>query len=244
MGIEAAPGVKYTIIHTMTLRDKNLLNISWLCEIAGFSRSGYYNWVASREFRKQRKAQDRHDLDLILKAYLFRRYRVYFKGIWNRRLVGNNRRSAEDESECRIPSGLGGQSLSLYPLAKVANFSVLYRTRKRFLKKLAVVYLLLDMVLANYSLTCLIDKESIRPNLLNKRKTILKRTNIMNTFKRKEQIAIKSVYICTFFYLWIDSEKHVVVEYIEIIIFNQTIKHLNGFCDQFTASVNDSSEIL
>lgn len=27
----------------MTERDKNLLNITWLCKTAGVSRSGYYN---------------------------------------------------------------------------------------------------------------------------------------------------------------------------------------------------------
>lgn len=42
MEIEAAPWVKYSIIQAMTLRDNNMLNISWLCEIAGVSRSGYY----------------------------------------------------------------------------------------------------------------------------------------------------------------------------------------------------------
>ena len=32
---------KYQIIHDMLSRDNNLLNISWLCEIAGVSRNGY-----------------------------------------------------------------------------------------------------------------------------------------------------------------------------------------------------------
>ena len=30
----------------MTTRDNNLMNIKWLCEAAGVSRSGYYNWLA------------------------------------------------------------------------------------------------------------------------------------------------------------------------------------------------------
>ena len=37
---------KYKIISEMISRDNNLLNISWLCEIAGVSRSGYYSWVS------------------------------------------------------------------------------------------------------------------------------------------------------------------------------------------------------
>jgi len=38
---------KYAIIREMTLRDNNLLNISWLCEAAGVSRSGYYHYLAA-----------------------------------------------------------------------------------------------------------------------------------------------------------------------------------------------------
>ena len=41
MEIEATPDVKFGIIREMTTRDDNLLNISWLCKIAGVSRSGY-----------------------------------------------------------------------------------------------------------------------------------------------------------------------------------------------------------
>ena len=36
---------KYKIIHSMFSRDNNILNISWLCEIDGVSRSGYYSWL-------------------------------------------------------------------------------------------------------------------------------------------------------------------------------------------------------
>lgn len=40
--IKSLPSVKYEIIREMVARDNNLLNIEWLCEIAGVSRSGYY----------------------------------------------------------------------------------------------------------------------------------------------------------------------------------------------------------
>ena len=43
MGIQAAPEVKFALIREATLRDNNLLKISKMCEIAGVSRSGYYN---------------------------------------------------------------------------------------------------------------------------------------------------------------------------------------------------------
>ena len=48
MGIEAEPSIKYLIIREMTRRENNMLNIAWLCNIAGVSRSGYYSWLASR----------------------------------------------------------------------------------------------------------------------------------------------------------------------------------------------------
>lgn len=42
MGIEAPARVKYALIHEAVQRDGNLLNIRWLCRIAGVTRSGYY----------------------------------------------------------------------------------------------------------------------------------------------------------------------------------------------------------
>ena len=77
MGIQAAPEVKFAIIREAALRDDNLLKISKLCQIAGVSRSGYYNWCASIETRRAREDADRRDFDLILEAY---RYRGYDKG--------------------------------------------------------------------------------------------------------------------------------------------------------------------
>lgn len=61
---------KYQIIHDMLSRDNNLLNISWLCEIAGVSRSGYYGWT-NRDNSESEK-QDQNDFDKILKVYKLR----------------------------------------------------------------------------------------------------------------------------------------------------------------------------
>lgn len=77
MGIHASPEVKFALIREATLRDNNLLKISKMCEIAGVSRSGYYNWYASEASRKVRDDADRKDFELILEAY---RYRGYAKG--------------------------------------------------------------------------------------------------------------------------------------------------------------------
>ena len=74
MGIQAAPEVKFALIREATLRDNNLLKISKMCEIAGVSRSGYYNWCASEGTRKAREDADKKDFDLILEAYKFRGY--------------------------------------------------------------------------------------------------------------------------------------------------------------------------
>jgi hypothetical protein len=61
----------------MISRDNNLLNISWLCAIAGVSRSGYYRRLAAEDSRKVRQAQDKKDFVLILAAY---NHRGYAKG--------------------------------------------------------------------------------------------------------------------------------------------------------------------
>ena len=77
MGIQAAPEVKFALIREATLRDGNLLKISTMCDIAGVSRSGYYNWCASEGSRKAREDTDQKDFELITEAF---RYRGYAKG--------------------------------------------------------------------------------------------------------------------------------------------------------------------
>ena len=72
---------KYAIIREMTMRDNNRLNISWLCETAGVSRSGYYSYLDNEAKRKAREEADRQDFLLILEAYQFRGYDKGAKGI-------------------------------------------------------------------------------------------------------------------------------------------------------------------
>lgn len=78
--------VKYAIIHEMTQRDNNLLNIVWLCEAAGVSRSGYYHYLETEELRQQREEQDRRDFLIILEAYQFCGYNKGARGIYMRLL--------------------------------------------------------------------------------------------------------------------------------------------------------------
>ena len=74
MGIQAAPEVKFSIIREAVSHDNNLLKIGKMCEIAGVSRSGYYNWCAAEEPRRIREDADQRDFALILEAYRYRGY--------------------------------------------------------------------------------------------------------------------------------------------------------------------------
>ena len=77
---------KYAIIREMTQRDNNLLNIVWLCDAAGVSRSGYYRYLDTEDDRRQREEQDRADFQKIVDAYRFRGYNKGARGIYMRLL--------------------------------------------------------------------------------------------------------------------------------------------------------------
>lgn len=83
---EARPEEKFKLIQEMTQRDNNQLKISWLCEMAGVSRSGYYNWLDSYDKRSNREEQDRADFALLLEAYKHRGYDKGRRGIYMRLL--------------------------------------------------------------------------------------------------------------------------------------------------------------
>lgn len=72
MGVQSAV---FEIIHD-SLQDKSSsLSVVALCDIAGVSKSGYYNWVKAEANRKRKEATDRADFELILEAYNFRGYK-------------------------------------------------------------------------------------------------------------------------------------------------------------------------
>lgn len=83
------PSAKYEIIHEIVSQEGNMQNIKELCRIAGVSRSGYYNWIASEDKRKEKEAKDRQDFNLILEAYNFRGYNKGIRGIHMRLLHMN-----------------------------------------------------------------------------------------------------------------------------------------------------------
>ena len=69
------------------LADKNnVLTVKDLCELAGVSRSGYYNWIRSENARVLREAKDQEAFEKILEAYQFRGYAKGVRGIHMRLL--------------------------------------------------------------------------------------------------------------------------------------------------------------
>jgi len=89
MLISAKPDIKFKIIHEMLTADGNLLNIAWLCEIAGVTRQGYYYWLKQSAIRAAREAADKADFELILWAFRFRGYAKGVLGI-RMRLIRHN----------------------------------------------------------------------------------------------------------------------------------------------------------
>ena len=58
-------------------KDTNTMSVKELCELAGVTRSGYYNWLRHADAREKHEQRDRADFELILNAY---RHRGYAKG--------------------------------------------------------------------------------------------------------------------------------------------------------------------
>ena len=68
----------------MVQKENNLLTISMLCEIAHVSRSGYYNWVNSKNMRIKKENKDKKNFEIILQAYQYRGYDKGARGIYMR----------------------------------------------------------------------------------------------------------------------------------------------------------------
>ena len=65
-------GERFEAIRAALADRNNILTVKDLCELAGVSRSGYYNWVRSEKKRELREAKDRAAFEQILEAYRFR----------------------------------------------------------------------------------------------------------------------------------------------------------------------------
>ena len=79
-------GERFAAIQEALADRKNILTVKELCELAGVSRSGYYNWVRSERARETREQRDRADCEWILEAYRFRSYAKGARGIHMRLL--------------------------------------------------------------------------------------------------------------------------------------------------------------
>ncbi|MPM61789.1 IS3 family transposase ISCpe6 [bioreactor metagenome] len=86
MYMNGSPQIRYRIIAETIKRDNNLLNISYLCEIAGVSRSGFYYWQNGRNERLVAEEHDQKDFDIILAAFQYRGYDKGARGIHMRLL--------------------------------------------------------------------------------------------------------------------------------------------------------------
>lgn len=89
MYMNGSPKIRYQIIAETIARDDNLLNISYLCEIAGVSRSGFYYWQNGKSNRKSAEERDKQDFDLIVAAFQHRGYAKGARGIHMRLLHQN-----------------------------------------------------------------------------------------------------------------------------------------------------------
>ena len=79
-------GERFEAICAALADRNNILTVKDLCELAGVSRSGYYNWVRSEKNRELREAKDRAAFEQILEAYRFRGYAKGVRGIHMRLL--------------------------------------------------------------------------------------------------------------------------------------------------------------
>lgn len=77
---------KFEVIHQTILDQNNILSKSYLCEIAGVSRSGYYRWLNAAAVRQAKEVKDQRDFNIILEAYAFRGYDKGARGIYMRLL--------------------------------------------------------------------------------------------------------------------------------------------------------------
>lgn len=86
MGIQAPAEVKFALIYNAIQNDDNVLSISYMCRIAGVSRSGFYAWMDAAPTRQKREYNDRDDFAKVLEAYRFRGYAKGARGIHMRLL--------------------------------------------------------------------------------------------------------------------------------------------------------------
>ena len=67
---------KYELIDKTLNSPRNVLTVSYLCESAGVSRSGFYSWKKRKNdplsFYNKKEEQDHKDFELILEALILK----------------------------------------------------------------------------------------------------------------------------------------------------------------------------
>jgi len=84
--MKVSANARYAIIEQIMQRENNKLNVKWLCETAGVSRSGYYHYLQTAGLREEKEQRDREDFELIRLAYMHRGYDKGARGIYMRLL--------------------------------------------------------------------------------------------------------------------------------------------------------------
>lgn len=79
-------GERFEAVRAALTDRSNVLTVKELCQLAGVSRSGYYNWITSQRARELREERDRAAFAQILEAYRFRGYAKGVRGIHMRLL--------------------------------------------------------------------------------------------------------------------------------------------------------------
>lgn len=79
-------GTRFEAVREALADKNNVLTVKDLCELAGVSRSGYYNWIRSENARVLREAKDQEAFEKSLEAYQFRGYAKGVRGIHMRLL--------------------------------------------------------------------------------------------------------------------------------------------------------------
>lgn len=87
--ISGATSAKYQMIYDMSEQPDNCMSIREMCQLAGVSKSGYYEWRANEELRSQKEREDWLDFIKIRKAYEYRGYPKGARGIYMLLLKNN-----------------------------------------------------------------------------------------------------------------------------------------------------------
>ena len=68
------PAERYALIHDLTTRRHKAFNASYLCRVAGVSRSGYYRWLGCAPARAQREKAD-YEQHLLIRDIFQKKHR-------------------------------------------------------------------------------------------------------------------------------------------------------------------------